>query len=91
MYALNFHTRSNGTCPYDDSVKAVVRSGKLKEAAKIRAIVDRLKQSGTRELVRMRRAEKMNDVWQLRVDGHRVFYFWHAEAHCYVILNGFRK
>ena len=33
----------------------------------------------------------MNDVWQLRIGRHRVFYFWHGAAQAYVILNGFRK
>ena len=42
-------------------------------------------------LVKMQLAEKMNDVWQLRVGVHRVFYFWHGDAQRYVMLNGFRK
>ena len=60
-------------------------------AANIGALVDRLRESGSDELVKMRRAEKMNDVWQLRSGAHRIFYFWHAAAQRYVILNGFRK
>lgn len=33
----------------------------------------------------------MNDVWQLRIGAHRIFYFWHNDAQRYVIVNGFRK
>jgi phage-related protein len=39
----------------------------------------------------MQWAEKMNGVWQLRPGHHRIFYFWHAQAGRYVLLNGFRK
>ena len=68
-----------------------IHAGKKKEAAKIGALVERLKDSGSAELAKMRRTEKMNDVWQLRIDTHRVFYFWHADSERYVILNGFLK
>ena len=91
MCRLVFHIRPNGSCPYDEYVKSVFQSGKKQEAAKIRATVDRLMQSGSDGLVKLQRAEKMNDVWQLRVGMHRVFYFWHGPARAYVILNGFRK
>ena len=39
----------------------------------------------------MRLATKMNDVWELRVGRHRVFYFLDADTGRYVILNGFLK
>ena len=91
MYDFDFHIRPTGSCPYDEYVKGVFQSGTKQEAAKIRAAVDRLQQSGSYGLTKMRLAEKMNDVWQLRVGVHRVFYFWHADARRYVILNGFRK
>ena len=91
MEHVRFHVRPNGSCPYDDYVKSVHRSGKKGEAARVRATVDRLAQSGSGVLVNMERAEKMNDVWQLRVGVHRVFYFWDGDAQRYVILNGFRK
>ena len=86
-----FHERANGSCPYSEYVDSVIRGGNRKEAARIGALVDQLKKSGSDELAKMRRAEKMNDVWQLRSGAHRVFYFWHATARRYVILNGFRK
>ena len=91
MYRLEFHIRPNGSCPYDEYVKGVFQSGKKREAARIRATVDRLMQSGSVGLVKMQLAEKMNDVWQLRVGVHRVFYFWHGDAQRYVMLNGVRK
>ena len=91
MYDLDFHIRPNGSCPYNEYVNGVFQSGAKREAARIRATVDRLKQSGSFELVKMQRAEKMNDVWQLRVGEHRVFYFWHGDTRRFVILNGFRK
>ena len=91
MDRLEFHIRPNGSCPYDEYVNRVFHSGNKKEAAKIRATVDRLMHSGSDALVKMGLAEKMNDVWQLRVGAHRVFYFWHGGTRRYVILNGFRK
>ena len=91
MYNLDFHIRPNGSCPYDDYVKAVFRSGAKKEAARIRATVDRLKESGSARLATVQLAEKMNDVWQLRIGAHRLFYFWHVAAQRYVMLSGFRK
>ena len=91
VYDLDFHIRPNGSCPYDEYVKGVFQSGAKQQAAKIRATVDRLKQSGSFALAKMRLAEKMNDVWQLRIGAHRVFYFWHSDARRYVIMNGFRK
>lgn len=91
MHDLDFHIRPNGSCPYDEYVQSVFYSGKKKEAAKIRATVDRLKELGSASLVAMKLAEKMNDVWQLRVGAHRLFYFWHVDARRYVMLSGFRK
>ena len=91
MADMVFHRRANGSCPYEEYVIGVIRGGNKKEAARIGAVVDQLRDSGSDELVKMRRAEKMNDVWQLRSGAHRVFYFWHAATQRYVILNGFRK
>ena len=91
MYNLDFHIRSNGSCPYDEYVRTVFQSGAKKEAAKIRATVDRLMELGSARLNAMALAEKMNDVWQLRAGAHRIFYFWHADAQRYVLLNAFRK
>ena len=91
MDHLELHIRPNGSCPYNEYVQRVFQSGKKKEAARIRATVDRLMQSGSDGLAKMRLAEKMNDVWQLRIGVHRIFYFWHGGIQRYVILNGFRK
>lgn len=91
MPQFELHVRPNGSCPYDEYVSSVFQSGNKREAAKIRATVELLAQLGSDGLVKMRLAEKMNDVWQLRVSVHRVFYFWHEDSQRYVILNGFRK
>ena len=91
VHGLNFHIRPNGSCPYNEYVTTVFQSGSKQEAAKIRATVERLKQCGSAALAKISRAEKMNDVWQLRVGAHRIFYFWHDVASRYVMLNGFRK
>lgn len=88
---LEFHLRPNGSCPYNEYVQRVFQSGKKKDAARIRATVDRLTQSGSDGLAKMGLAEKMNDVWQLRIGVHRIFYFWHSAIRRYVILNGFQK
>lgn len=91
MYDLDYHIRPNGLCPYDDYVREIFYSGKKKEAAKIRAAVNHLKEFGSARLVAMGKGEKMNDVWQLRVGAHRLFYFWHVNDQRYILLNGFRK
>ena len=91
MADIEFHTRTNGSCPYDEYVNDVLRGGSKQEAAKIRAVVDQLGVSGSAVLARMQRATKMNDVWELRVGRHRVFYFLDADTGNYVILNGFLK
>ena len=91
MFQVSFHIRHNGSCPYDEYVDGVFQSGAKREAARIRATVERLRQSGSAGLVKMRLAEKMNDVWQLRIGVHRVFYFWYGDSRRYVLLNAFRK
>ena len=91
MYQVGLHTRPNGSCPYHEYVNMVFRSGKKTEAAKIRAIVERLMKDGSESLTKQGLSEKMNNVWQLRVGAHRIFYFWHTDARRYVILNAFRK
>lgn len=91
LFDLQFHIRPNGSCPYDEYLTGVFQSGSKKDAAKISATVERLRECGSAALTKVSRAEKMNDVWQLRVGAHRVFYFWNILANRYVMLNGFRK
>ena len=88
---IEFHRRANGSCPYQEYVIDVIQGGNKKEAARIGAVVDQLRDLGSSGLAKMIRAKKMNDVWELRIGPHRVFYFWDSDAASYVILNGFRK
>ena len=85
------HKRPDGSCPYEEYVREVRKSGRKNDPAGIRALVDHLGQFGSQRLVIMDKAEKMNDVWQLRKGRHRIFYFWHAQGGRYVLLNGFLK
>ena len=91
MYSAVFHRRPNGAIPYEEYVRSVYHAGQKTEAARIRALLERLQQEGSQRLAARQWAEKMNDVWQLRAGRHRIFYFWHSEAQRYVILHGFRK
>ena len=91
MYEIVPHRRPDGSYPYEEYVRSVYFSGRKRDAAKIRALVDLLSRLGSRQLTAMRKAEKMNDVWQLRPGSHRIFYFWHAQQKRYVLLNGFLK
>ena len=91
MYEIVPHRRPDGSYPYEEYVRSVYFSGKKGDAAKIRALVDLLSGSGSQQLTAMGKAEKMNDVWQLRPRSHRIFYFWHTQGKRYVLLNGFRK
>lgn len=91
MYPVVFHRRRNRAIPFEEYVRSVYYAGQKKDAARIRAFVERLRQEGSQRLVARGWAEKMNDVWQLRAGQHRIFYFWHSEAEHYVVLNGYRK
>ena len=90
-FRIEFYTRADGSCPYQEYVASVFRTGRKAEAAKVRVFVDRPAQTGSQKLVRIKAAEKMNDVWQLRPIPHRIFYFWDSATRTYLILNGFRK
>ena len=90
-FRIEFYTRVDGSCQYHDYVDVVFRTGRKDEAARIRSFVDRLAQRGSQEMVKIKAAEKMNDVWQLRPLPHRVLYFLDSAKRMYVILNGFRK
>ena len=91
MYAHIIYRTRRGDSLYDDYLDDLRRAGNKNEAAKIDAILDSLLEYGSQVLVGMRRAEKMNNVWQLRTPDHRVFYFWDATILAYVILHGYRK
>lgn len=85
------HRRPDGSCPYEEYVREVRKSGRKNDPAGIRALVDHLGQFGSQRLAAMDKAEKMNDLWQLRKGRHRIFYFWNAQSGRYVLLNGFLK
>jgi phage-related protein len=91
MSDLFFHVRPGGSCPYEEYVRQVFASGRRKEAAKIRAHVNRLAKDGSQQLAVMKWAEKMNSAWQLRPGHHRIFYFWDDIEKSYVMLNGYEK
>jgi len=55
------------------------------------AAVEQLKKAGAQELVRIELAEKMNDVWQLRPQPHRIFFFFDPGRQRYILLHGYRK
>jgi phage-related protein len=74
-----------------DYLAELSRTGAKKDIAKILASVEQLKKSGVQELVRIALAEKMNDVWQLRPQPHRIFFFFDPGRQRYVLLHGYRK
>ena len=91
MYRIHLHVRPNGRRPFIEYLENLQRSGSLKDADKISATVDDLSAHGSQRLARLRKAEKMNGVWQLRCGAHRVFYFWDRTRRAYVVLSAFRK
>jgi phage-related protein len=91
MYAVVAYVRPNKNCPYDDYLAEIKHSGAKKDIAKILATVEQLKNSGAQELVRIKLAEKMNDVWQLRPQPHRIFFFFDPGRQRYILLHGYRK
>jgi len=91
MYAIVPHIRPNRDCPYENYLVELKRSGAKKDIAKILAAVDQLKKLGAQGLVRIALAEKMNDVWQLRPQPYKIFFFFDPGRQRYVLLNGYRK
>ena len=91
MYDVHLHTRRNGRCPFSEYMESIQRSGDSAGLKQVTRAVRDLENLGSQHLVRLRKAEKMNDVWQLRVGSHRVFYFWDHPRQRYVVLHGFRK
>ena len=91
MYSIHFHIRPNGRCPFTEYMEDLRHTGSVVIQERVSATVDDLREYGSQRLVQMRKAEKMNDVWQLRAGSQRVFYFWDASKRRYVILHGFRK
>lgn len=91
MYDVHLYIRPNGRCPAKEYIDGIIRSGRKADSARIDGLLVQLRMEGSQRLVRSRRAEKMNDVWQLRSGRHRLFYFWDDLLNRYVILNGFLK
>ena len=91
MYDIHVHTRPNGRSPFKEYVAKLRRTGDSASANRITRAVRDLENLGSQDLVRLKKAEKMNDVWQLRSGSHRIFYAWDAGSQKYVILHGFRK
>ena len=91
LHDIHIHVRPNGRRPFTEYVDALRRSGDSASANRITRAVRDLEKLGSQDLVRLRKAEKMNDVWQLRSGSHRIFYAWDAGSQKYIILHGFRK
>ena len=85
------YRRPNGRSPYGDFRETVAKSGKQQILARIDAAIRKLAEVGSHALVEINTAEKMNDVWQLRVGPFRVFYFLDESQRTYILLNGYRK
>ena len=91
MFDVHLHIRRSGRCPAREYIDGLIGSGRQRDAARIDNLILQLHRDGSQELTRARKAEKMNDVWQLRSGHHRLFYFWDDILRRYVILNGFLK
>ncbi len=91
MSQVHLYRLPNGRAPYEEYLNVVAESGAKQEAAKIRAYISKLAELGSAGMARQEWAKKLNDVWELRLGPHRVFYFWDEENQRYVLLNGFRK
>lgn len=91
MYAIVAHVRPNRDCPYRDYLARLKRSGAKKDQAKILAAVEQLRNRGAQGLAQITLAKKMNDVWELRPQPHRIFFFFDPGSQTYVLLQGYRK
>ena len=91
MYVVEPYIRPNGSCPFEEYIQGLLRNGDKTGAVKVQAAADWLGNLGLQDMMRLRKAEVMNDVSQLRPVPHRIFFFWDGSARKYILLHGFRK
>ena len=66
MCDVHLYTRRNGRCPDREYIDGLIGSRRQRDAVRIDGLISQLGMVGSQELISARRAEKMNDVWQLR-------------------------
>ena len=66
MCDVHLYTRRNGRCPAREYIDGLIGSGRQRDAVRIDGLISQLGMVGSQELISARRAEKMNDVRQLR-------------------------
>ena len=66
MFDVHLYTRRNGRCPAREYIAELIGSGRQRDAGRIDGLISQPGMVGSQELISARRAEKMNDLWQLR-------------------------
>ena len=93
VYELAVYETATGRRPFRDFLDTLYKEGKDKEAAQIKAYIERLRQHGmgiNDYYPRTIRKVSKEGVWELRPGGNRVFFF-HFEKKKIVLLHGYQK
>ena len=85
------YLRRNDECPYSEFRADIANTLKPKQDAEMDALVVKLGAEGSAKLQEIRKADKLNDIWELRPGRFRVLYFFDNVHQHYVLLQGFRK
>lgn len=93
VYDLKVYKTASGREPFTDYLKKLAKDNKVKEAAQIRAYLERLKMYGmgiNNYYPHTIRKVSNKGVWELRPGGNRVFFF-HYVNNTIVLLHAYQK
>lgn len=92
MYDILTYRTEKGNAPLEKYLRDVRKAYGESELAKIKAYIELLEKHGMRINDYRPKAIKQidGDLWELRPDRNRVFFFYHNED-TFVLLHGFRK
>ena len=91
MLGVVRYLRRNDECPYSEFRADIAETLKLKQNTEMDALVVKLGAEGSAKLKEIRKADKLNDIWELRPGHFRILYFFDNVHQHYVLLQGFRK
>ncbi len=89
MYKIELYTTPSGNCPIEKYLKKLKNE---KEISQIKLKVSLLAEYGMRvnEISKGTIKQIDGDLWELRPDAHRVFFF-QANENAFILLHAFRK
>lgn len=76
MLGVVRYLRRSGKCPYSEFRADIAKTLKPKQDAEMDALVAKLGAEGSARLKEIRKADKLNDIWELRPGRFRILYFF---------------